>query len=94
MDPLFLGLDLSTQQLKGIVVDATLRIVLETSIVFDDNFPEYCTANGRHVQGDTATAPTLMWVEAIDLLLSRVHSAGLASRIRGISGAAQQHGSV
>ncbi|KAJ2412521.1 hypothetical protein GGI10_003632, partial [Coemansia sp. RSA 2530] len=93
-DPLFLGLDLSTQQLKGIVIDASGRILLETNIVFDAQFPEYRTTNGRHINGSTATAPVLMWVEAIDLVLSRVHSARLAHRIRAISGAAQQHGSV
>ncbi|KAJ2463284.1 hypothetical protein GGI02_005275 [Coemansia sp. RSA 2322] len=35
-----------------------------------------------------------MWVEAIDLLMSKLHGAGLTSQIRAISGAAQQHGSV
>ncbi|KAJ2492184.1 hypothetical protein IWW37_001632 [Coemansia sp. RSA 2050] len=93
-DPLFLGLDLSTQQLKGIVIDVSGRTLLETNIVFDAQFPEYRTTNGRHINGSTATAPVLMWVEAIDLVLSRVHSAGLAHRIQAISGAAQQHGSV
>ncbi|KAJ2333127.1 hypothetical protein GGI00_002476, partial [Coemansia sp. RSA 2681] len=91
---LYLGLDLSTQQLKGIVVDSASQIVLETNIVFDESFPEYRTTNGRHVQGNIVTAPVFMWVEAIDMLLSRIQSAGLASRICGISGAAQQHGSV
>ncbi|KAJ2825377.1 hypothetical protein FBU31_003733 [Coemansia sp. 'formosensis'] len=93
-DSLFLGLDLSTQQLKGIVIDSSGQILLETSILFDSQFPEYHTTNGRHINGNTATAPVLMWVETIDLVISRVHGAGLAHRIRAISGAAQQHGSV
>ncbi|KAJ2051136.1 hypothetical protein H4S04_002170 [Coemansia sp. S16] len=93
-DGLFLGLDLSTQQLKGIVIDSLGHILLETSIVFDSQFPKYQTTNGRHVNGSTVTAPVMMWVEAIDLVMSRLHDAGLTSRIRAISGAAQQHGSV
>ncbi|KAJ2496635.1 hypothetical protein GGH96_005699 [Coemansia sp. RSA 1972] len=92
--PLFLGLDLSTQQLKGVLIDQHSHIVLEIGVVFDDEFPEFNTRNGRHVNGDTVTAPVLMWISAIDLLMSRLKESGLAPYIRGISGAAQQHGSV
>ncbi|KAJ2064091.1 hypothetical protein GGI17_001283 [Coemansia sp. S146] len=93
-DALFLGLDLSTQQLKGIVIDSSGQILLETGIIFDSQFPEYQTTNGRHINDSTATAPVLMWVEAIDLIISRVHDVGLTHRIQAVSGAAQQHGSV
>ncbi|KAJ1792625.1 hypothetical protein LPJ62_000728 [Coemansia sp. RSA 2167] len=92
--PLFLGLDLSTQQLKGVLLNQHSSIVYEMGIVFDDEFPEFKTCNGRHVNGDTVTAPVLMWVAAIDLLMSRLKATGLAPYICGISGAAQQHGSV
>ncbi|KAJ1731773.1 hypothetical protein LPJ61_002366 [Coemansia biformis] len=92
--PLFLGLDLSTQQLKGMLVDEQRRAVCEVCIVFDERLPEYSTASGRHVRGDVVTAPVLMWVEAIDLLMAELAATGLAARIRGVSGAAQQHGSV
>ncbi|ORX68005.1 actin-like ATPase domain-containing protein [Linderina pennispora] len=93
-DPLFLGLDLSTQQLKGILVTSAGDIIHEATIPFDTAFPTYATTNGRHIRNDTATTPVLLWVEAIDRLFSELCSSGYASRICGISGAAQQHGSV
>ncbi|KAJ1836756.1 hypothetical protein LPJ63_000076 [Coemansia sp. RSA 2711] len=92
--PLYLGLDLSTQQLKGVVINSQRHVVCEIGIVFDDEFPEFQTTNGRYVDGDIVTAPVLMWVAAVDLLMGRLAATGLASRVRGISGAAQQHGSV
>ncbi|KAJ2512767.1 hypothetical protein GGI11_004632 [Coemansia sp. RSA 2049] len=92
--PLFLGLDLSTQQLKGMLINKESVVEQEINILFDDEFPAYQTQNGRHVSGDRVTAPVLMWVEAIDLLMAKIRQTGQAGRIRGISGAAQQHGSV
>ncbi|KAJ2121319.1 hypothetical protein IW147_004347 [Coemansia sp. RSA 720] len=93
-EPLFLGLDLSTQQLKGVLMNQHSSIVYEMGIVFDDELPEFNTSNGRYVNGDTVTAPVLMWVAAVDLFMSRLKATGLAPYIHGISGAAQQHGSV
>ncbi|KAJ2776152.1 hypothetical protein H4R18_005825 [Coemansia javaensis] len=93
-DPLFLGLDLSTQGLKAVLVDAQRRVVHEAGVAFDERLPAYGTASGRHVRGSEVTAPVLMWVEAVDLLMAELGAAGLAPRVRGISGAAQQHGSV
>ncbi|KAI9506250.1 hypothetical protein BX070DRAFT_238471 [Coemansia spiralis] len=92
--PVFLGLDLSTQQLKGVLIGADKCIIREINIPFDERFPHYKTVNGRHTNEDQVTAPVLMWVEAIDALMSEVSKTGLAGQIRGISGAAQQHGSV
>ncbi|KAJ2827790.1 hypothetical protein IWW50_001709, partial [Coemansia erecta] len=92
--PLFLGLDLSTQQLKGVLISQHSHVVAEIGIVFDDEFPEFKTTNGRYVNGDVVTAPVLMWVAAVDLLMSRLAATGMAPYIHGISGAAQQHASV
>lgn len=40
-------------------------------------------------------APVAMWLEALDLVLSRLKDAGAPlNKIRGISGSGQQHGSV
>lgn len=40
-------------------------------------------------------APVAMWLEAVDLVLERLKEKGTPfSRIRGVSGAGQQHGSV
>ncbi|KAJ1725237.1 hypothetical protein LPJ53_000566 [Coemansia erecta] len=91
---LFLGLDLSTQQLKGVIIDCQHNIVAETSVKFDSELPLYKTENGRHICGNTVTAPVHMWAEAVDLLMERISSMGYSRRICGIGGAAQQHGSV
>jgi xylulokinase len=40
-------------------------------------------------------APVAMWIEALDLILTRMKEAGFDfSSVRGVSGAGQQHGSV
>lgn len=92
---MYLGLDLSTQQLKGVIVDAQLRIQSETSVSFDVDLPHYKTKKGVYVQGRRVLSPVAMWIEALDLLLSRMLEANLPlDQIRCISGAGQQHGSV
>lgn len=93
---LFLGLDLSTQQLKGIVVDSNLNQVEIANVEFEVDFPDYNTRKGVYTNGDEVQAPVKMWLEAIDLLLLRLIEKGTfsISDIKGISGACQQHGSV
>jgi xylulokinase len=40
-------------------------------------------------------APVAMWLDALDLVLSRLQSAGLDfSKVKGVSGAGMQHGTV
>ncbi|KAH7927851.1 actin-like ATPase domain-containing protein [Leucogyrophana mollusca] len=95
--PLFLGFDLSTQQLKAIIISEDSSIVHESAVHFDKDLPAYGTVNGA-IQGPDegeVTSPVQMWLEAIDLVMERVKSAGVdLSAIAGISGAGQQHGSV
>ena len=96
-DPLFLGLDLSTQSLKALAIDAGLGVVYETAVSFDDDLPDYGTEGGahRHADGVTVTTPTRLWVEALDLLLERMKADGFAfGRVAAISGSGQQHGSI
>jgi xylulokinase len=94
----FLGLDSSTQSLSAIVIDTALgRVVVDESINFGNDLPEYQSPQGvlpnpspllRH-------SDPLMWVEGLELLLSRVRAQGFDwSQVAGISGAGQQHGSV
>ncbi len=95
--PLFLGLDSSTQSLKAVAIDADLRIAHEESVNFDADLPDFDTQGGVHHGSDglTVTSPTLMWVAALDQLLARMQSAGFEfSRVVAISGSGQQHGSV
>ena len=93
----FLGLDLSTQQLKVIALDDKLRIVHEEVVDFDKDLSEFGTKGGvkRHKDALTVTVPTLLWVKAFDLLLERMKSKGFPfENVVCVSGTGQQHGSV
>ncbi|XP_075231647.1 xylulose kinase-like [Lycorma delicatula] len=92
----YLGIDLSTQQLKGVIVDENLQILSETHVQFDSMLPEFRTHSGV-VRADkkTVTAPVLMWVKALDLLLDKLRVCGADfSKVAALSGTAQQHGTV
>jgi xylulokinase len=98
---LYLGFDCSTQSLSAIVIEVDgdqRRVCFEDSLSFDRDFPEYGTAGGvvRGEQPLEVLASPLMWADALDRMMSRIaRDASLdLTQIRGISGAAQQHGSV
>lgn len=89
---LFLGLDLSTQQLKAVVTSDKGSVVHECAVNFDRDLPKYGTQNGAiHGAGvGEITSPVAMWVDAFDLLLDRMKSEGVDfSRIAGVSGSGQ-----
>ena len=93
----FLGLDLSTQGLKAMLIDDAGLVAAETAVQFDADLPEFKTRGGvqRRADGLTVTAPPLMWVAALDLLLERMQKEKLPlARVAAISGSGQQHGSV
>ena len=94
----FLGLDSSTQSLSAIVIDTDeQRVVLDQSVNFGRDLPSYNSPHGVLPNADPRVCHSdpLMWVEALDLLLTKVQAQGFDwSRIAGISGAGQQHGSV
>ncbi|KAH6605157.1 xylulokinase, partial [Trichoderma cornu-damae] len=97
--PLYLGLDLSTQQLKAIVVNSNLAPVAAAKVDFDDDFGQkYGIRKGVHVRGQTGEvfAPVALWLESIDLVLERLSKEMPVpmSSISGIGGSGQQHGSV
>lgn len=94
---LYMGMDFSTQQLKVIAINQKLEIVKEESVRFDSDVPEFKTSGGVHSQADgmTVTAPTLMWVKALDVILAQLNADGFDfSKVAAISGSGQQHGSV
>lgn len=122
--PLYLGFDLSTQQLKGtwraltytppnalachrlqpltastaIVIQSDLQVISQAKVDFDDDFgSQYGLRKGvlvNEAEGEVF-APVAMWLEAVDLVLSRLAEKKTPlHRVRGISGACQQHGSV
>lgn len=100
MRDVYLGLDSSTQSLTAtaIAIDGARReIAYEHSIVFDDEFPEFGTRHGVLPSDDPrrGTAPPLLWVAALDRMFETMAASGTdLTRIRAISGSAQQHGSV
>lgn len=93
--PLFLGLDSSTQSLKAVVIDSSLKVVGEADVNFDADFPSYGTSGGVHKQEDgTVTSPTLLWIDALDTVLGKLKGKVDFSQIAAVSGSGQQHGSV
>ncbi|KAK5045818.1 hypothetical protein LTR84_008911 [Exophiala bonariae] len=95
--PLYLGFDLSTQQLKGLVVDSSLKKIHEAKFDFDADSKGFKVTKGVLVNEaeHEVFAPVALWLQAIDTLLTRLKDDGLDfSRIKGISGSGMQHGSV
>lgn len=91
--PLYLGLDLSTQQLKAILITDDLNVQHEIAVHFDRDLGEkYGVTNGAVKGPDEGevTSPVAMWIEAIDLLMQRLKDAGVdLSSVSAISGAGQ-----
>lgn len=95
--PLFLGLDSSTQSVKAVAIDASLKVTGEFAVTFDTDLPEFRTKGGVHrgADGLTVTSPPLLWVAALDLLFARMKAAAFPfNRVAAVSGSGQQHGSV
>ena len=103
-EPLFVGLDLSTQALKASLLDVHLHGVDEVHVRFDEHLPEFGTKGGVLPAGhpllegvpDAFAAPVTMYVAAMDRLWDAiVHEHHWpVHRIAAISSAGQQHASV
>lgn len=97
----YLGLDASTQSLTATLIDASAgrrEVIVEESLVYDRDLPEYGTAHGV-IRGDdpaVVMAPAVMWVEALDRVMAKLVAdlPAAMTRLAAISGSAQQHGSV
>ncbi|KAH6619949.1 hypothetical protein C7974DRAFT_457760 [Boeremia exigua] len=94
----FLGFDLSTQQLKGIIVGSDLKLLQEAKVDFDADFgKKYGIEKGvltNPAEGEVF-APVALFLEAVDLVLQRLQQQGADfSKVQGISGAGMQHGTV
>lgn len=91
-DPLFLGLDLSTQSLKATVLVKDFKVAHQAVVSFDRDLPHHGTTNGV-IQGPDkgeVTSPVPLWLEAVDLLFERLRGAGVEFKaIAAISGAGQ-----
>lgn len=97
LGPIYLGFDLSTQQLKALAVTAKLHVVCETKFDFDADSVGFNIKNGviTNEEEHEVYAPVALWLQALDAVLQRLKDKGLDfGRVKGISGAGQQHGSV
>lgn len=72
-------------------------MLYEAKVDFDADLSKYGIKKGVHVNEAESEvyAPVAMWLEAVDLVLQRLKEKNTPfEKIRGISGAGQQHGSV
>ncbi|KAF2399410.1 D-xylulose kinase-like protein [Trichodelitschia bisporula] len=96
-EALYLGLDLSTQGLKAIAVNPALQPVCEANVNFDADLSHHGIHKGVIAPAgtDEVFAPVAMYLEALELVLGRLKENGLdLGRVKGISGAGMQHGTV
>ncbi len=93
--PLYFAFDLSTQTLKVLAIDDQPNVVMENSVSFDKDFPEFGTSGGVKKDGVEVKSPVLMWVQAVDMLMGKLAALKFPfHQVKGVSGTAQQHGSV
>ncbi|CAI8330207.1 MAG: Xylulose kinase [Opitutia bacterium UBA7350] len=92
-----LGLDASTQSFSAVVIDtAEGSIVAEHAINFGQHLPQYNAPQGFIPDGKDGEvhADPRMWLDALELLLQDLGKLCDLTKIKAISGAGQQHGSV
>ena len=54
-----------------------LSIAYNLAVNYDKDLPKYKTCGGMHKKENSeVTSPTLMWVEAFDLILAKMKKAG------------------
>lgn len=79
-------------------MDANLTIINTEIVNFDSELPHYKTKDGVYrdpLINGRIVSPTLMWVEALDLILERLKRSNFDfAKVAAVSGSAQQHGSV
>ncbi len=94
---MFLGLDSSTQSLTAVLIDPESgEIEIQISVNFGSDLPRYQSPSGFLTGGSAGVvhANPLMWLEALDLIFTRLATATDLKRIQCIAGSGQQHGSV
>lgn len=94
---LYLGFDLSTQQLKIVSCYENLSFHSKYSINFDEFSEKYGIQKGvifNKSTGEVVT-PVSLWIESIQTLLDRMKTDNFPfSEVKSISGSCQQHGTV
>lgn len=92
-----LGIDSSTQGIKGTVIDTVAGTILkEVEVNFGKEFPQYEMPSGFiEAPGGKVYSDPMMWLDGLDMLFARMQEAGVPlDKIEAISGDGQQHGSV
>jgi len=96
-----LGFDASTQSFSATLVDSSSLVVIgEITVNFGADLPQYNAPSGfipDDSQGGTGEvhANPLMWLDALDLLMSRIVAEQWPlAEVVAICGSGQQHGSV
>lgn len=95
--PLYIGFDLSTQQLKALVVNSELKVVHLAKFDFDADSHGFPIKKGvlTNEAEHEVFAPVAMWLQALDNVFAQLRKQGCDfGRVKGVSGAGQQHGSV
>ena len=94
---MFLGLDSSTQSLSALVIDpASGTIVKEVSVNFGSALPAYHSPSGfipGAANGEVHADPR-MWIEALDLVFTKLADGFDLSKIEAVACSGQQHGSA
>lgn len=94
---MFLGLDSSTQSLGALVLAPDQNEIVATcSVGFGTDLPDYGAPSGFIPDGSNGEvhADPLMWLDALDLLCSRLSKQIELEKITHIGGSGQQHGTV
>jgi xylulokinase len=94
---MFLGLDSSTQSLTAVLIDpASGKIAGQCSVNFGADLPGYTlpAASFPAAAGGEVHADPRMWLDALDLLFTRLGTSADLSQVEMIAGSGQQHGSV
>jgi xylulokinase len=92
-----LGLDSSTQSCSALVIDVENgAIVADASVNFGSQLPQYNAPSGFIPGGENGEVHSdpCMWLDALEMLLTELGQQCDLSKVRAISGAGQQHGSV
>lgn len=79
------------------MVKSNLKLIYEAKVDFDADLSHYGIQKGVLTNPDKGEifAPVTMWLEAIDLVMSRLKEQGVNfAKVKGISGAGMQHGTV
>lgn len=88
--PHFLGLQLSVDALRAVIVDEQLELISSEHVDFDTEFPDHQTRRGVYASNnDIYMTSVELWLKALDLLFERLQKNSDLSKIKAVSGAAQ-----